>query len=328
MPTERDSAAGTAPLDRFDHARTTLATSEAEALSTQVKAHGAAPDLNGIPVASSGGEAAASPTPPSTDAYALIQTSTPDRGEVAASEETQTTVPATSDAAKRRGISRIRSVLTAPLARRDPRSYLLSPATLLTQRAEDFRQVRARMKQSLGDHGTVVVVSARHGEGRTITALNLGIAFAQQYERVVYVESDLRRPALHTFFDFEQGRGLSPLLQKDGPSSSSLDTALFRTDVPGFYLLPAGARSGPPEILDSPRMTYLAKQLALQADWIILDAPPLLTYAETQTLLGLADGVVVVALEGHTLQHDVQEVSLRLTTAGANVVGVTYLKHG
>lgn len=338
MATEREPPQGVAPLDRSDRSRTTLATPQPDAaMSAQMQSHG--PALGADVAAKADSDRPPTPAPaPETDGRALVWTPTSSRdaafpdglapGDVAATDEAQANVSTTSDGAKRRGVGGIRGFLKGPLARRDPRSFVLSPDTLLTQRAEDFRQVRARIKHRLGGHGMIVVVSARHGEGRTITALNLGIAFAQEYERVVYVEADLRRPALHTFFDFEHGKGLSTLLQPTSSSSIHLDTALFRTDVPGFYLLPAGVRCNPPEVVDSPRMDAVAKQLYAQADWTIFDAPPLLSYAETYALLGLVDGVLVLALEGRTRQDDVQELSMRLTAAGANVVGAVYLRHG
>jgi protein-tyrosine kinase len=211
------------------------------------------------------------------------------------------------------------------LPNREPRSYLLSPPNLLTRRAEDFRQVRAQIKQHLGDHGVILVASARHGEGRSITALNLGLAFAQEYERVVYVEADLRRPALHAFFEIEQGRGLARLLRRRDPIGESLGDELFPTDVPGFYLLPAGVRAGPPEVFASPRLPEVIGRLREEADWAIIDAAPMLTYAEPLTLAKLVDGVVVVALEGRTRDDDITRLAERLKGANATVLGAAYL---
>lgn len=212
------------------------------------------------------------------------------------------------------------------LPSRDPRTYILSPSDLLTRRAEDFRQLRTQIKEQLGDRGTVLVASPRHSEGRSITALNLGLAFAQEYERVVYVEADFRRPALHTFFELEQGRGLSRLLRRSDPIGDDLGTELLPTDVPGFYLLPAGVRSGPPELFESPRMADIVEHLKSEADWAIIDVPPMLTYAEPQTLVKLVDGVVVLALEGRTREDDLRRLAARLEAIGGNIIGAVYVR--
>jgi protein-tyrosine kinase len=209
---------------------------------------------------------------------------------------------------------------------RDPRSYLLSPSSLLTRRAEDFRRLRAHLKYRLGERGTVLIASPRHGEGRSVTALNLGLAFAQEYERVVYVEADFRRPALHTFFELEQKGGLSRLLQRQTPIGEDVGEELLPTDVPGFYLLPAGVRSGPPELFESPRMAEVLARLKIEADWVIVDGPPLLTYVESQMLAQLVDGVAIVALEGRTRYDDVTRVSTQLDSIMANVICAVYVR--
>lgn len=211
---------------------------------------------------------------------------------------------------------------------RDRRTYLLSPSSLLTHRAEDFRQLRAHLKHRLGERGVVFIASPRHGEGRSITALNLGLALAQEYERVVYVEADFRRPALHTFFELESGYGISQLLQRQEPVGEDVGSQLLPTDVPGFYLLPAGVRSGPPELFESPRMAEVLARLKIEADWVIVDGPPALTYAESQILAKLVDGVVIVALEGRTKNDDVARMSTMLESIKANVVGAVYVHRG
>lgn len=208
---------------------------------------------------------------------------------------------------------------------RDRISYLLSPSSLLTRRAEDFRRLRAHLKYRLGERGTVLIASPRNGEGRSVTALNLGLAFAQEYERVVYIEADFRQPALHTFFELEEKGGLSRLLQRQTPIGEDVGEELLPTDVPGFYLLPAGVRSGPPELFESPRMAEVIERLKIEADWVIVDGPPLLTYAESQTLAKLVDGVAIVALEGRTRYDDVTRVSTLLDSIMANVVCAVYV---
>lgn len=216
------------------------------------------------------------------------------------------------------------------LPNRAPHSYLLSPPNLLTRRAENFRELRARIKLHLGDSGVILVASPRHGEGRSITALNLSLAFAQEYERVVYVEADFRRPALHAFFEIEPGRGLARLLRRQEPLDEDgedvLGNELYPTDVPGFYLLAAGVRAGPPEVFASPRLAEVVARLRVEADWAIIDVAPMLTYAEPLTLARLVDGVVVVALEGRTRDEDVARLAERLSSVNARVLGATYLQ--
>lgn len=209
---------------------------------------------------------------------------------------------------------------------RDPSAYLLSPASLLTRRAEDFRQLRAQLKMQLGNSGVLLMVSPRHGEGRSITALNLGIAFAQEFTRVLYVEADFRRPALHTYFELPAGKGTADLLRERRPIDD-VGAHVLATDVPGLYLLPAGVRSGTPELLESPRVAELVKRLRVEADWTIVDCPPLLSYADALPLIPLVDGIVIVALQGRTREADLASLAERLASAHARVVGAVYVEH-
>ena len=229
---------------------------------------------------------------------------------------------------------------------RDPSAYLLSPTTLLTRHSDQFRHLRAQAQRRLGHRGMALVVSPRHGEGRSIAALSLSLAFAQKGARVIYVEADFRRPALHTFFDIPAGAGVADLLAGRQPMSE-LSACLLATDAPGLRLLPAGVRSHPPvasaasdasdasdtpnalespNALDSPRLPELLARLRAEGDWIIVDSPPMLSYNDATALLGLVDGVVIVSLEGRTGADDLAELSARLARARARVVGAVALE--
>lgn len=210
--------------------------------------------------------------------------------------------------------------------RHDPSAYLLSPSSLLTQRAEDFRQLRAQVKMRLGKSGVLLIASPRHAEGRSITALNLGIAFAQEFARVLYVEADFRRPALHTFFELPAGKGMADLLRERRPIDD-VGAHVLATDVPGLYLLPAGVRSGTPELLESPRVAELITRLRIEADWTIIDCPPLLSYADALPLIQHVDGIVIVALQGRTREADLISLSERLAAAEGHIVGAVYVEH-
>lgn len=208
---------------------------------------------------------------------------------------------------------------------RDPSAYLLSPANLLTRHSGVFRRMRAQVQRRLGSSGILLVVSPRHGEGRSIAALSLGLSFAEKSARVVYVEADFRRPSLGAFFEIPAGSGAADLLSGRLPMSE-LGACLLPTDAAGLYLLPAGARSDPPELLDAPRLQEFLALLRAEGDWIIMDSPPLLSYNDALPLLGLVDGVVIVTLEGRTRAEDVAELSARLSLARARVVGMLSLE--
>lgn len=202
---------------------------------------------------------------------------------------------------------------------RDPSAYLLSPTQLLTWHIEDVRHLVAHLDRRLATPGMVMMASGRHAEGRSITALNLAVALAQDYARVVCVELDFRRPALHTFFDLPAIKGAADLLLESAPLGD-VSECMLATDVAGLYLLPAGAHPAQSGLLASPRLPELFAQLRNVADWAIVDCAPLLTYDDALPLLGLVDGVVVIAREGRTRDEDRVDISTRLAAANATIV--------
>jgi Mrp family chromosome partitioning ATPase len=207
---------------------------------------------------------------------------------------------------------------------RDPEAYLLSPSRLLAPSFEDFVALRARLSERLTAPAGVLVASARHAEGRSITALTLSIALAQASARVVYVEADFRRPALNMFFNLPACGGLSALLSESAPIGN-LGAYLLPTDIAGLDLLPAGVCASPAIPLDMPRLAELMGWLRAEADWIIVDSPPMLTYSDALPLLSLVDGVLITALVGRTREQDLAALATRLALIWPPVVATLYI---
>jgi capsular exopolysaccharide synthesis family protein len=180
--------------------------------------------------------------------------------------------------------------------------------------AEAFRYLRARVQQALlrQGRGTLLVTSAKPGEGRTTTAVNLALAFAASGSRVVLMEADLRGERLATQFGLpEDTVGLTTLLTERVPIAS----ALQETDVPGLRLLTQGPPvPAPGDLLAGhwlPRL--MAGLLGTAADLVIIDAPPILSKADAVSLLRVSDATLLVV--------DGQRTSRRLVADAAHEIG-------
>lgn len=204
----------------------------------------------------------------------------------------------------------------------DPRSYLLTPDALATERAEVYRQLKAMIRLNPASPQVILVTSARHGEGRTITALNLAIAFAQESDRIAYVEADFRRPGLANLFAVDEDRCLSRLLLQGGVVGDMMQAS----EVPGLYLLPAGRPLASPELLASPQMRNILEALRRGGDRVIIDCAPYLPYAEVSLLATQLDGVVIVTREGATRENELSHLNRRLTDNKARVVSGVFLR--
>lgn len=143
---------------------------------------------------------------------------------------------------------------------------------------------------------TVLIASAAPGEGKSLTAANLGLALSGSYrQRVLLVDADLRRPALHKLFDTDNVVGLNEYL---------MGTSALIRPVPlsaRLSLLPGGNPAlDPLAALTSDRMKDLLSMPARQNEWVIVDAPPLAAFPDGHHLAALVQGVVLVVRAGWT----------------------------
>lgn len=193
--------------------------------------------------------------------------------------------------------------------------------------AEAFRKLRTSV-QFLGvDHPvqTVLVTSPFAQDGKTTTALNLAVAFAQAGLRTIIVEADLRRPSIHKVFPSDGQRGLTTCLIGRVP----LDQAILPTPVRNLSHVPAGSvPPNPAELLSSEHMADVLRQLRSRSDVVVIDAPPLLPVADASALAPRADGVLLVARAGTTQRDRLREASALVGKVGGRLLGIVlnYLK--
>jgi capsular exopolysaccharide synthesis family protein len=165
---------------------------------------------------------------------------------------------------------------------------------------------------------TVLVTSASPGDGKTTTAANLAIALARGGDRVIIVDADLRRSGLSTFFGIESAVGVTTVLRRQVRLKDALQTW-----APNLRILPAGTLPiNPAELLGSQAMARLLDQLAVEADVVVIDSPPVLPVTDAVVLGTSVDGVLLVVRHGKTLRRSVQEATRRITAVGAEVAGV------
>jgi polysaccharide biosynthesis transport protein len=149
----------------------------------------------------------------------------------------------------------------------------------------------------------LLVASSHAGEGKTTIAGNLAIALARS-GKTCLVDADLRNPVLASVFQVHQERGLAALFSGD----CELDHALIALDeVPNLTLLPGGrvdARSS--EFTTSKKLRSLLETLRDRFQYVIVDSPPLLPYADSRVIAPLVDGIVLVARAGATTREALQ----------------------
>lgn len=187
--------------------------------------------------------------------------------------------------------------------------------------AEAYRVLRANIEFSEVDHNiqTLLITSSNSGEGKSTTAANLAVAMAQTGKSVILVDTDLRRPSLHKFFQQANIRGVTSfLLEHDSTASDHF----MSSGIPNLSLLATGPiPPNPAELIGSQRMADLVTQLKTMADIVVFDSSPLLPVADPTLLARLCDASLIVISSGTTRTGTLKKAVLQLSQSGTRVLG-------
>jgi succinoglycan biosynthesis transport protein ExoP len=190
--------------------------------------------------------------------------------------------------------------------------------------AEAYKQLRTSILLSTAGRAprTLLITSAKPGEGKTTTAVNTAVSLAQTGARVLLIDADLRRPMIHNLFNVANPEGLSTLLSRDA-SERDIEAVIERHAETGLHLLTSGPiPPNPAELLGSSQMKQLIRTLASQFDHIVIDSPPITSVTDGVWLASLVDGVLLVVHGGQSTRDLVRRTRQILRGVGARIFGV------
>ncbi|MFI5396454.1 MAG: CpsD/CapB family tyrosine-protein kinase [Candidatus Binatia bacterium] len=186
-------------------------------------------------------------------------------------------------------------------------------------REEEYQKLRASLLSvpvPAGLH-TILVTSARHGEGVTTVSLGLASALAKEREsRVLLVEGNCRRPSFRAILPLTSGAGVADF----AAGRAASEAVVTRLEELNFSVIPAGGL--PEQGKNVETIDVLVGRLHPQFDFILIDAPPVNSYADASMLATKVDGVILVIEAEETPISEAEAAKRQLDKVGARILGV------
>jgi capsular exopolysaccharide synthesis family protein len=187
--------------------------------------------------------------------------------------------------------------------------------------AEAYRVLRTNLLFSRKDDklNTIAIVSAGAGEGKSTTVINLATVFAQNGNRVIIVDSDLRRPTLHKILQVTNSIGLTNYLLKQ----NSLEEVIQTTSLPSLDFMASGKLpSSSMGVLSSSQMRNLISELKQRYDFVFFDSPPIMGVSDASILASEVDLTMQVIQYRRYPQPMNIRAKQMIEKVGGNLLGI------
>lgn len=187
--------------------------------------------------------------------------------------------------------------------------------------SEQYRTIRTNIEFSSIDEDmqAIMVTSSGPAEGKSTTAANLAVVFAQQEKQVLLVDADLRKPTVHYTFNLTNTFGLTSVLSKQ----MQLVEAVDDSEIDNLGILTSGPiPPNPAELLGSKAMNQFLVEAREHFDVILFDTPPVLAVTDAQVLANKCDGSILVVYSGRTEMDGAIKAKELLENTKSKLLGV------
>lgn len=193
--------------------------------------------------------------------------------------------------------------------------------------SEAFRTLRTNIKfYGSSDHPirSILLSSSLPGEGKSILLANLALTMAQNGEKVMICDCDLRRPVIHKIFKESNHQGLTNVLVGDKKVSEVINSNSIHPNL--SYICCGPIPPNPYELLGSSRMGEIMKELQEVYDIVLFDSPPIIGFADGLLLANQVDGVLLVVEVKKIHREAVKQAKILLDKSKAKILGVVLNK--
>lgn len=205
-----------------------------------------------------------------------------------------------------------------PLISKKPIITVTNPKSPIS---EAYRLLRTNIDFSAIDEQLkiLMITSAEQGEGKSTTATNLAVVFAQSDKKVLLMDADMRKPTMHHMFNKSNRWGLTTLLS----GQTTLKEVIKETNIPNLNLITSGGvPPNPSEMLASNKMSSILEELKELYDIVVVDTPPALAVTDAQILASKCDGVILIINSGKLKREIAIKLKASLEYVKARILGV------
>ncbi len=162
------------------------------------------------------------------------------------------------------------------------------------------------------------MTSAKQDEGKTTTICNLAMVMTELKKKILLIDLDLRKPAVHKTYKLSNKKGLTDMLMNKDNYKSYLQNVYHGLDVLTSGIIPAN----PAEIINSKALKELLKEVSHDYDYIFLDAPPVMLISDPITISTYSDAVILTIKHGNTEKDLAKRAVESLKQVNANIIGI------
>lgn len=191
--------------------------------------------------------------------------------------------------------------------------------------SEAYRGIRTNISFDNVDKSfkSILVTSPKEGEGKTTTLCNLAMTFAISGNKVIVVDTDLRRPKLHKLLEISNKNGLTDILLKGDDYRKYVNSSVH----PNLDLITSGSiPDNPSEVLGSDAVKRLVEQLKKDYDYVFLDTPPVVPVNDAVIMSTYIDRVILVLASGEVEKEVAVKAVKDLQKVGAKILGTVLNK--
>lgn len=191
--------------------------------------------------------------------------------------------------------------------------------------SEAYRSIRTNIQFSNvdGEFKAILVTSSTAGEGKTTTLCNVAATLADDGQRVIIVDCDLRKPRVHAFFEISNEFGVTDILYKNEDYKKFMHKSYHENiDIITSGKIP----TNPSELLNSAKMKKFINVLKENYDYVFIDTPPIVPVTDAVIMASYIDRVILVCSSGQLEIEHGKQAKAALDSVGANLLGIVLNK--